>query len=47
MLIIDFAVLLIVGYRSLCSKRRNHAVYAVYVAHMTAEKKFSFVVLFT
>ena len=45
--IIDFAVLMIMGYRSLCSKRRNHAVHAVYVPYVGPRKHISFVILLT
>lgn len=47
MLIIVFAVLMFVGYLSLCSERLVHAVYAVYVTHGILREGILLVVLFT
>lgn len=47
MFIMGFAVLIIIGYRSLWSKRRAHAVHAVCVAHVTLRQEISFVILLT
>ena len=45
--IIIVAIPIIIGYRSLCSERLDHAVDAVHVTQRTLREGILFVILFT